>query len=144
MASLCQLRSASKHTGHALRHNTCPVPPSPQCLPARSSSRRTQTCAAVQLPELASTLLQQAGTAHPGWAAGAAVNSAVFVAGSPVLLKGLTGWGMVNAFILGTTVFAAFGAGGFALVCIYFLFGTAVRSDLGPDIICSTDDTRHH
>jgi hypothetical protein len=50
----------------------------------------------------------------------------VFIAGSPVLLKGLTGWGMVNAFILGTTVFAAFGAGGFALVCIYFLFGTAV------------------
>jgi uncharacterized membrane protein len=35
---------------------------------------------------------------------------------------------MVNAFILGTTVFAAFGAGGFALVCIYFLFGTAVSA----------------
>lgn len=73
-------------------------------------------------------LLQQAGTAHPGWAAGAAVNAAVFALGSPVLLKGLTGWGMVNAFILGTAVFAAFGAGGFGLVCLYFLFGTAVGS----------------
>jgi hypothetical protein len=59
------------------------------------------------------------------------VNAAVFAAGSPVLLKGLTGWGMVNAFILGTAVFAAFGAGGFGLVCVYFLFGTAV-SVLGP------------
>lgn len=35
---------------------------------------------------------------------------------------------MVNAFILGTTVYAAFGAGGFALVCLYFLFGTAVSA----------------
>lgn len=88
------------------------------------------TCAATLLPGL-QTLLGQAGTAHPGWAAGAAVNAAVFAAGSPVLLKGLTGWGMVNAFILGTTVFAAFGAGGFGLVCIYFLFGTAVSDREG-------------
>lgn len=48
-----------------------------------------------------------------------------------MLLKGLTWWGMVNAFILGSAVFAAFGAGGFGLVCIYFLFGTAVSSEEG-------------
>jgi hypothetical protein len=96
-------------------------------LPRPHYARQRSRCRAAVLPEL-QTLLQQAGTAHPGWAAGAAVNCAVFAAGSPVLLKGLTGWGMVNAFILGTAVFAAFGAGGFALVCIYFLFGTAVSA----------------
>lgn len=90
--------------------------------PSRNPSSR---CRAAELPAL-QTLLQQAGSAHPGWAAGAAVNTAVFIAGSPVLLKGLTWAGMANAFILGTTVYAAFGAGGFALVCVYFLFGTAV------------------
>lgn len=112
----------------------CPlqlIPHRPQSHSYRHASKQQQqqlsrtTCAAALLPEL-QTLLGQAGAAHPGWAAGAAVNAAVFAAGSPVLLKGLTGWGMVNAFILGTTVFAAFGAGGFGLVCIYFLFGTAV------------------
>lgn len=84
-------------------------------------------CNGAGLPDL-QTVLQQAGSAHPGWSAGAAVNSAVFAAGFPVLSKGLTGWGMVNAFVLGTTIFAAFGAGGFALVCVYFLFGTAVST----------------
>jgi len=97
----------------------------------RQPSRRGSSCSAV-LPEL-QTILQQASTAHPGWAAGAVVNTGVFIAGSPVLLKGLTGWGMVNAFILGTTVYAAFGAGGFALLCIYFLFGTAVSF---PNLQC--------
>jgi uncharacterized membrane protein len=65
------------------------------------------------------------------------VNTAVFIAGSPVLLKGLTWSGMFNAFILGTTVYAAFGAGGFALVCIYFLFGTAVSATVTGGLCCS-------
>lgn len=80
------------------------------------------------LPGAVTELLQQACTAHPGWLAGAAVNTAVFAGGAPVLLKGLTASGMVNAWLLGTAVFAAFGTGGFALVCTYFLFGTAVSA----------------
>eukprot|EP00879_Flechtneria_rotunda_P029114 GHRR01031382.1.p1 GENE.GHRR01031382.1~~GHRR01031382.1.p1 ORF type:complete len:248 (+),score=81.25 GHRR01031382.1:163-906(+) len=71
-------------------------------------------------------MLHSITTANPGWLAGAAVNTAVFVAGAPILLKGLTANGMLHAWLLGTVVFSAFGAGGFALVCLYFLFGTAV------------------
>lgn len=52
----------------------------------------------------------------------------VMGAGTKVLLKGLTPWGIAHAFALGTVVYGAFGAGGFALVCLYFLFGTAVSS----------------
>jgi hypothetical protein len=41
-------------------------------------------------------------------------------------LQGLTWEGVLNSWLLGTTVFAAFGAGGYALVCLYFIFGTLV------------------
>lgn len=124
--------SLAKQLGHRRAiHSSASRPQPHRCLlQLPRHSRQRSRCSAAVLPEL-QTLLQQAGTAHPGWAAGAGVNTAVFIAGSPVLLKGLTNWGMVNAFILGTTVFAAFGAGGFALVCIYFLFGTAVSVRLG-------------
>lgn len=77
---------------------------------------------------LLQTIVQSAGTAHPGLLTGAAVTSLVFTLGAPVLLKGLTGWGVANAFVLGTTVYAAFGPGGFSLVMLYFLFGTAVSA----------------
>lgn len=123
--SLAQKQNLQRHTNKTActKQRICSLP-----RPRISQhSRQSRRCRA--LPEL-QTLLQQAGTAHPGWAAGAAVNTAVFIAGSPVLLKGLTWPGMLNAFILGTTVYAAFGAGGFALVCIYFLFGTAVSGRL--------------
>lgn len=46
-----------------------------------------------------------------------------------MLLRGLTLAGMANAFLLGTLVYGAFGAGGFSLVMLYFLFGTAVRAE---------------
>ncbi|WIA15208.1 hypothetical protein OEZ85_001887 [Tetradesmus obliquus] len=47
-------------------------------------------------------------------------------AGVRVLQKGLTPSGIVNAFALGTLLYGAFGAGGFSLLCLYFIFGTAV------------------
>ncbi|KAF8060583.1 VTE6 [Scenedesmus sp. PABB004] len=74
----------------------------------------------------AQALLAAASAPHPGLAPGAAVTAAVFAAGAPLLLKGLTPSGVAHAFALGTTVYAAFGAGGFALVMLYFVFGTAV------------------
>jgi hypothetical protein len=44
----------------------------------------------------------------------------------PRRLQGLTWEGVLNAWLLGTTVFAAFGRGGYLLVCLYFIFGTLV------------------
>ncbi len=54
------------------------------------------------------------------------MNGAVFLAGLPVLLRGLTPAGVAHAAVLGTLVYAAFGPGGYALVCMYFLVGSAV------------------
>ena len=55
-----------------------------------------------------------------------AANTAVFAGGIGVLLRGLTWPGVVNAWFLGAASLAAFGAGGYALVCLYFVFGSAV------------------
>jgi uncharacterized membrane protein len=63
---------------------------------------------------------------HPGLSAGFSAATVVFVFGLPVLLSGLTPAGVLTSYFLGSLVFAAFGAGGFALVCVYFLLGSAV------------------
>lgn len=73
-------------------------------------------------------LLLAAASPHPGLPAAAAANSLVFAAGMPVLLRGLTWEGVANSWLLGTATYAAFGAGGYLLVCLYFIFGTLVRS----------------
>jgi|TARA_B110000977_G_scaffold150526_1_gene190881 uncharacterized protein (TIGR00297 family) len=48
------------------------------------------------------------------------------VAGIKTLLKGLTWPGVLNAWFLGTAACAAFGLGGYVLVCLYFVLGSAV------------------
>jgi uncharacterized membrane protein len=48
------------------------------------------------------------------------------VTGARVLLAGLTPEGMAHAWVLGAATWAAFGKGGYALVCLYFLAGSAV------------------
>ncbi|KAG2427964.1 hypothetical protein HXX76_011951 [Chlamydomonas incerta] len=53
-------------------------------------------------------------------------NSAVYALGYKVLRKGLTPAGVAHSWFLGSTVFAAFGVGGYVLVCLYFIFGTLV------------------
>lgn len=68
-----------------------------------------------------------AGTASPGLAAGAAVNTAVYVLGIKVLLRGLTWVGVLSSWFLGTLTYAAFGAGGYVIVCLYFIIGSLVR-----------------
>ena len=65
-------------------------------------------------------------SAAPGPAAGAAVNVAVFALGHRVLLAGLTPLGFVSGWVLGTTLFSAFGAGAYVLICFYFVAGSAV------------------
>jgi uncharacterized protein (TIGR00297 family) len=62
----------------------------------------------------------------PGVLSAVAANTFVFVAGIKVLLRGLTWPGVANAWFLGTASMAAFGVGGYALVCLYFVFGSAV------------------
>ena len=67
-----------------------------------------------------------AASPSPGLAVGAAVNSAVYVLGLRVLLAGLTPAAVGHSWALGTCVYAAFGAGGYTLVCMYFILGSAV------------------
>ncbi|KAK3161836.1 hypothetical protein QOZ80_1BG0082130 [Eleusine coracana subsp. coracana] len=62
----------------------------------------------------------------PTWRSAAASNLAIFVAGSPVLLSGLSASGFVAAYLLGTLTWRAFGIPGFLLVVAYFVVGTAV------------------
>ena len=78
------------------------------------------------------TILQQvansAGRPHPGWITGAVLNSGVFASGYKILRKGLSPLGVANAWLLGASVFSAFGVGGYALVCLYFIVGTLVSA----------------
>ncbi|RLN24386.1 putative conserved membrane protein-like [Panicum miliaceum] len=62
----------------------------------------------------------------PTWRSAAVSNLAVFVAGSPVLLSGLSASGFAAAYLLGTLTWRAFGPPGFLLVVAYFVVGTAV------------------
>ena len=36
--------------------------------------------------------------------------------------------GVAHAWVLGTSVYSAFGPGAYVLVCLYFVFGSAVRT----------------
>ncbi|KAL6845085.1 hypothetical protein ACP4OV_024580 [Aristida adscensionis] len=62
----------------------------------------------------------------PTWRSSAATNLAVFLAGSPVLLSGLSASGFAAAYLLGTLTWRAFGPPGFLVVVAYFVVGTAV------------------
>ncbi|GBF94344.1 hypothetical protein Rsub_06966 [Raphidocelis subcapitata] len=97
-------------------------------LPAPRNGRAARRAppALPAVPSGVEALLAAAMSPHPGLAAGAAANSAVFAAGIQVLLKGLTWEGVANSWLLGTLVYSAFGLGGYLLVCLYFIFGTLV------------------
>lgn len=104
-----------------------PPAPLPLGIPAHATCR-SPLCLSPCLPPLAPPappFLQVFG--HPGALTGIAYNSAVFGLGYKVLRKGLTPAGVAHAWFLGSAVFAAFGAGGYMLVCLYFIFGTLVR-----------------
>ncbi|XP_062220201.1 protein VTE6, chloroplastic isoform X1 [Phragmites australis] len=57
----------------------------------------------------------------PTWRSSAVSNLSVFVAGSPVLLSGLSAPGFAAAYLLGTLMWRAFGPPGFLLVVAYFV-----------------------
>ncbi|XP_078431230.1 integral membrane protein (Protein of unknown function DUF92, transmembrane) [Wolffia australiana] len=65
-------------------------------------------------------------TSPPTWKSAALSNLLIFVVGSPLLLAGLSGSGILAAFALGTLTWRAFGASGFLIVALYFTIGTAV------------------
>jgi uncharacterized membrane protein len=71
---------------------------------------------------------------QPGLIAGAAANSVVFAVGLPVLHKGLSGEGIAHAWLLGAIVFGVFGAGSYALMCLYFITGTLVSGEVNVRI----------
>eukprot|EP00877_Chromochloris_zofingiensis_P006758 jgi/Chrzof1/2335/Cz11g11120.t1 len=119
-----QLRLHSKEqlgtTRYTALHQGIPRPFQP--LKRRHVQHQPHAISAAVLQDLVAA----ASTQHPGLAAGAAVNSLVFITGINVLLKGLTVEGVLNSWLLGTAVYSAFGPGGYLLVCLYFIFGTLV------------------
>ncbi|KAL4450712.1 hypothetical protein ABPG77_001068 [Micractinium sp. CCAP 211/92] len=78
------------------------------------------------LPVAAEELLAAALSPSPGLAVGAATNTAVYVLGIRVLLAGLTWQGVLSSWVLGTLTYSAFGPGGYAIVCAYFIVGSLV------------------
>lgn len=46
----------------------------------------------------------------------------------PRLSTGLTPAGVAHSWVLGCTIYSAFGPGGYLLVCLYFILGSAVRA----------------
>jgi uncharacterized membrane protein len=63
----------------------------------------------------------------------------VYLLGIRVLLAGLLPSAVALSWVLGTVVYAAFGLGGYVLVCLYFILGSAVRMfDLAECVLLST------
>ena len=96
---------------------------------ARSRGRASRPQTRALPPGFEETLARFSGflvDPSPGVVPAVAANTAVFAGGIGVLLRGLTWPGVVNAWFLGAASLAAFGAGGYALVCLYFVFGSAV------------------
>ncbi|KAK4794242.1 hypothetical protein SAY86_012236 [Trapa natans] len=59
------------------------------------------------------------------WKSALFSNLCIFIAGSPILVTGLSLSGIGAAFLLGTLTWRAFGPSGFLVVAIYFVLGTA-------------------
>lgn len=88
------------------------------------------SCCQLVIPPPPQELLAQALQPAPGLGPAVAVNSAVFLLGIRVLLAGLMPSAVALSWVLGTAVYAAFGLGGYALICLYFVFGSAVRTSI--------------
>ncbi|KAL6615989.1 hypothetical protein ACP70R_038259 [Stipagrostis hirtigluma subsp. patula] len=100
-----------------LQRRPPPPPPPPRALPDIAAG-----AAAGLRDALADAFL----ASPPTWRSSVAANLAVFLAGSPVLLAGLSASGFAAAYLLGTLTWRAFGPPGFLLVVAYFIVGTAV------------------
>ena len=106
-----------------LRHR--PPPPPPPRPPLRL--RALPSVAAGAASGIRDALADAFLASPPTWRSAAASNLAVFVAGSPLLLSGLSASGIAAAYLLGTLAWRAFGLPGFLLVVAYFV--VVSRSD---------------
>jgi uncharacterized membrane protein len=82
-----------------------------------------------------------AAAALPGLLVGAAANSLVFAFGLPVLRKGLSDKAIAHAWLLGSVVYGAFGAGSYMLMCLYFIIGTLVSDN---PVVAAADSVAVH
>ncbi|KAA6425056.1 MAG: putative membrane protein, partial [Trebouxia sp. A1-2] len=99
------------------------------CFTSRNGIRSRQSrkcCYQTSLSTTLQNVVTAASQAHPGLGTGAFVNSTVYLLGLQILLKGLTPAGVAHSWVLGTAIYSAFGPGGYLLVCLYFLLGSAV------------------
>lgn len=87
-------------------------------------------------------LLNQALKPAPGLGPALLVNSTVYLLGIRVLLAGLLPSAVALSWVLGTVVYAAFGLGGYVLVCMYFILGSAVR--ISEHVECARLSIAHH
>lgn len=85
----------------------------------------------LDLPWTTQDLLPLLLDPSPGLAVGAAANTLVYIAGIRVLLAGLTWQGVASSWVLGSLTYAAFGLGGYAIVCAYFIVGSLVGCRAG-------------
>lgn len=77
-------------------------------------------------PELLQAAADSFRASPATWQSAVICNLVIFVLGTPLLLAGLSGLGIVAAFLLGTLTWRAFGSSGFLLVATYFVIGTGV------------------
>jgi len=119
--SLRLSRNQSWKSTHQYREgNSAKLLRYPSHLPSRHSQR------ALSLKETLELAIIVASTPSPGLAVGAAANTLVYIAGSKILLKGLTWPGLFSSWILGTLSYAAFGPKTYFIVCFYFIIGSLV------------------
>lgn len=92
----------------------------------RSNVGAVATAAVPQLAAETASVPSLLLSSSPGAAAGIVANAALMLVGLPVLRRGLDASGIVNAVVLGSGVYGAFGCSGYAVMCVYFVVGTAV------------------
>lgn len=133
--SLLPLRAAlSSSPGfRSSRSSRLPSRPAPRTLPLPPPQSRIRhhgplspPCALPEIAAGAAASLRDALadaflTSPPTWQSAAASNLVIFVAGSPVLLSGLSASGFAAAYLLGILTWRAFGTPGFLLVVAYFI-----------------------
>lgn len=75
----------------------------------------------VGLRSTISFVIELIQSSPPTWNSSILSNMLIFLAGSPILVSGLSVSGIAAAFLLGTLTWRAFGPSGFLLVAIYFV-----------------------
>lgn len=89
--------------------------------PRRPSKKKMVMLNAANAQTVVLDALKLIQTSPPTWKSAIFSNIFIFVAGSRILVSGLSLSGIVAAFLLGTLTWRAFGPPGFLLVATYFV-----------------------